>query len=114
MFYTFNQNDSGDSFHFNEGSGITHFVIIEATDLAHAMARASEIGLYFDGVRNGIDCACCGDRWSEPWKDDGEDVPLVYGEPPEEYEYGWMEAGKETAIHYAGGSIEWVGSKRRG
>ena len=24
-------------------------------------------GVYFDGVREGIDCPCCGDRWSRAY-----------------------------------------------
>ena len=28
-----------------------------------ADTRAEKFGIYFDGVKNGQDCDCCGDRW---------------------------------------------------
>ena len=31
---------------------------------------AEDIGLYFDGVEQGMDCSCCGDRWYRAWEDD--------------------------------------------
>lgn len=45
-----------------------------------ANARAKGIGLYFDGVDDGRDCECCGDRWYEKWSDsDGQaEEPTVY------------------------------------
>lgn len=37
------------------------------------------IGLYFDGVHNGPDCHCCGDRWSAKseynWSSKGQEEP---------------------------------------
>ena len=30
-----------------------------------ANTKACDIGIYFDGVANGADCECCGDRWRE-------------------------------------------------
>lgn len=58
-FYHFSQNNSGGSFDFDENSGITHHVVIEANSADHASARAQDIGIYFDGVRDGVDCGCC-------------------------------------------------------
>lgn len=57
--YEFYQNNSGGSF---TPPGRT--VWIEAVSTIHANERALDIGIYFDGVNNGVDCDCCGDRWS--------------------------------------------------
>lgn len=38
-------------------------VWIEAESAAEANRLAQYNGLYFDGVDDGIDCDCCGDRW---------------------------------------------------
>ncbi|MBR7654821.1 hypothetical protein KCX83_21225 [Brucella oryzae] len=114
-FWTFNQNNSGGSFDFDEDAGITHFTIVEAKDMQHAISRAKEIGIYFDGCDAGIDCPCCGDRWYEPWKDDGDEAPTVYGQNVREnggYANsigGWMQDGKEICIHPLTGPLEWYG-----
>jgi len=109
QFYTFNQNNSGGSFDYSEHSGITHYVIIEAQDLEHAVKRAEDIGLYFHGVVSGQDCECCGDRWYEPWSDEGTDEPRVYDKHPSEYERSrfFKKEEKEIAVHYLDGRIEW-------
>jgi hypothetical protein len=108
-FYTFDQNNSGGSFEYNERSGITHYVIIEAHDLKHAMSRAEDIGIYFHGVASGQDCECWGNRWYEPWDDKGTEEPQVYDEHPSKKEpSGFFKKGqKEIAIHYLDGHIEW-------
>lgn len=108
-FYTFNQNNSGGSFDYDEQSGITHYVIVEARDLKDAVSRAEDIGIYFNGVYEGFDCDCCGDRWYEPYTDEGSDEPEVYGEHPSKKKpSGFFKNGqKEIAIHYLDGRIEW-------
>src|SRR6185436_6453216 len=83
-FYHYSQNNSGGRFSVQEAEGITHHVIIEASDAAHANRRAESIGLYFDGCENDQDCSCCGDRWSRAY-DPGDTVPLLYGSPPESH-----------------------------
>lgn len=112
MFYTFNQNNSGGSFDFDDERGITQYVIIEADNLDEALTIAESIGLYFDGVENDLDCPCCGDRWYKPWGADSPDeVPTLYGKPAEEYKpYRWREIskGKDIAIHYKDGTIKWL------
>lgn len=114
-FYEFSQNNSGGSFDFDEAAGITHHVVIEADDLPRAVYRAERIGLYFDGVDLGRDCECCGDRWSKPWSDDGAAEPMFYGKPVSEATSfsAWMPEGKEIAVHYADGRIEWYGVQKR-
>lgn len=62
-FYEYSQNNSGGS--FDEEMG--HSVFIEAATAEEANDRAEGMGIYFNGVENGRDCPCCGDRWSTPW-----------------------------------------------
>ena len=94
-FYTFHQNNSGGSFIKNDK--LDEFVVIEANDYKHANERATEIGLYFSGVRAGIDCDCCGDRWAEQYDEDGTESPEIYGETVD------ASGEKEnTKIHYLG------------
>lgn len=118
-FFHFSQNNSGGSFVFSQEQGITHHVVIEAEDATDANVIAIMKGLYFDGCSTGQDCSCCGDRWSkvgEYSSDAGDEVPTLYGEPlgqpkPESkfsfMSKGWMDAGRETAVHYADGRVEW-------
>ena len=37
---------------------------IEAKSAEQANQLAEQHGIYFDGVERGIDCDCCGDRWT--------------------------------------------------
>ncbi|MYR43102.1 hypothetical protein [Streptomyces sp. SID5910] len=110
MFFEFNQNNSGGGFDFDAERGITHHVIVEADDAAHANYRAERIGLYFDGDG---DCACCGYRWSEQWAaDKGDEVPSIYGEAVQDYDfrYRWMGADRpEAYVHFADGRVQGYG-----
>ena len=109
MFFTYNQNNSGGSFVFDERRGITHYVIIEAADAREANYRAERIGLYFDGEG---DCPCCGDRWYEAWSDDeGDAVPSIYGEPIQDFdfEFKWMGDRPEAFVHFADGHFRGYG-----
>lgn len=105
-FFNFHQNNSGGSFDLDEAAGITAYVIVEAADYDTAVAKAEEIGLYWGGVESGQDCECCGDRWSTPWGG-GTEVPLIYGRPVAEYGGRWMPEGKNVAVHFADGTVEW-------
>lgn len=81
--FTYRQNNSGGSFH--ECTGIGVCVIVEARDAEHADQRATEIGVYFDGVDDGLDCPCCGDRWYRKYPyETGDDCPSIYGTPLDE------------------------------
>ena len=60
-FYEFSQNNSGGYFDVDEK--ICHRLFIEAESEGEAIKKAEIIGVYFDGVDNGMDCECCGDRW---------------------------------------------------
>lgn len=110
-------NNSGGGFDFDAAKGISHHVIIEASNKAAADARAQEVGLYFDGVETGQDCECCGDRWGSPYDDEVHEDPKVYGEvvtpysafPAEDekhrYSIKWMKGEPEGFIHYLDGKI---------
>lgn len=81
MFYTFNQNNSGGSFIIDSVSA--PYVIIEASCANQANELAEIMGLYFNGVDEGMDCECCGDRWYPMWDDErGTEKPEVYGSEP--------------------------------
>lgn len=115
-FYEFRQNNSGGSFEIDERAGISVLVIVEAENLSDAIDRAENIGLYFDGCEKGMDCPCCGDRWYEPWKDEGTDVPTHYDEPLAlaedaafmtlgKWGIAWAGDKPEGYIHYANGQV---------
>lgn len=83
MWYTYNQNNSGGRFDYDEMNGISHYVIVEADSPSDADRRAENIGIYFDDDYS-IDCSCCGTRWGQAW-DDGDEVPSIYSESVVDY-----------------------------
>jgi hypothetical protein len=112
QFFTFHQNNSFGTFEYDKEKGITCTVIIEVVDADDSVNRAENIGLYFEGVSDGSDCPCCGDRWSRPRSDDGTEVPEYYGEDvrrelsnkPLRF---LKDDQQEIAVHYLDGRIEW-------
>jgi len=124
-FWHFSQNNSGGRFVFEPENGISHHVVIEAMNAREARVRAQDIGLYFDGVRSGMDCSCCGDRWSEPWMDDdGKAEPAVYGHdvsklpkamPRESIGIKWIKGGPEGYVHFLDGTFKpfWTEKPRK-
>lgn len=62
--YEYRQNNTGGTFVNNEQVSIC--VLIVADNVWEANHIADTIGIYFNGVQAGRDCACCGDRWSDP------------------------------------------------
>ena len=74
-FFEFCQNNTGGSFDVDEN--LTHRVLIEAEDYDEAIRFAEGLGMYWNGVENGMDCPCCGDRWYKP--SDGKEFPFKYG-----------------------------------
>jgi hypothetical protein len=114
MFYEYHQNNSGGVFTYDAKNGISTTVIIEADSAEEANTRAREIGLYFDGVDAGSDCACCGDRWYPAWEA-GTESPSHYGEPlviennaveKRPSSVNWMGSHASFFIHYKDGRIE--------
>lgn len=87
------------------------FVIVEAETATQADDRAEASGyVYFDGVSDGRDCECCGDRWSRAWVSDGEDEPLIFGDPVLEYE-PWRNG--EALLVYADGRQTTIQLRRK-
>ena len=74
-FYTFSQNNSGGDFIVDDD--VAEYVIIEADNGNEALNIAENVGLYFNGVSEGIDCSCCGDRWSTCYSK--YDEPMIWG-----------------------------------
>lgn len=103
MFYEFRQNNSGGSFELDKKRGISTLVIVEADSKEDACRRAERIGIYFDGCESGIDCSCCGDRWSEPYDEKGTKVPCWYGTPLNKAKFGLVWQKPEVFIHYKSG-----------
>jgi hypothetical protein len=60
-FYEFSQNDSGGSFVTDDK--LCHRLFIEAESEDAATKIAEDLGCYWNGVEEGYDCECCGDRW---------------------------------------------------
>ena len=60
-FYEFYQNNSGGHYQKN----MPHKIYIQAPNAEVANSLAEAEGAYFNGVSDGIDCDCCGDRWSK-------------------------------------------------
>ncbi len=75
-FYRFRQNNSGGSFKIDKKKGIGTNVFIEASSYEDANERAEEIGLYFYGCDKGVDCNCCGDRWSKAYNNTANDYDV--------------------------------------
>jgi hypothetical protein len=79
-FFTFSQNNSG-------GVDIgPRYIIIQARNADWANDLALDHGIYFDGVRRGYDCDCCGDRWSRADEGDATDVPEIWGDPAADWD----------------------------
>lgn len=97
-FFCFDQNNSGGVFHINDEQGISPIVWVEAFDVHEAIERAKDIGIYFNGVQDGWDCECCGDRWNEPWNDEGESSSSVNN-----HFSSWHDT---VYVHRADGTIE--------
>ena len=89
-FYHFRQNNSGGRFAVNNDVDV--HVLIEANSAEEANSIAESKGIYFHGVEDGMDCDCCGDRWSAVDESDGELFPHHYGRQIQDDEKG-------TVIH---------------
>lgn len=97
-FFHFRQNNSGGR--LVRDNDVDKHVIIEASDALGASLRARDIGIYFDGVYRGLDCDCCGDRWTRQL--DGTPTPQIYGEALEFIKLKLRPNDKlNVVIHYA-------------
>lgn len=69
--FEFSQNNSGGSFIINDK--VCHRLFIEAESFSDAVEKAEDLGCYWNGVAEGRDCPCCGDRWDK-WNDNPIDI----------------------------------------
>lgn len=101
-FFMFSQNNSGGNFVVNKEKGVAHYVIIEAKDAEAANKKALALGLYFNGVAEGKDCGCCGDRWCETNDSESADYPHIYGVDVSNgiYETTFLPFAEKAFIHY--------------
>jgi hypothetical protein len=60
-FYEYSQNNTGGSFVTDDK--LCHRLFIEANSSTEADEIAEGFGCYWNGVDEGSDCPCCGDRW---------------------------------------------------
>ena len=96
-FYRYRQNNSGGS--FDREMGLS--VFIEAATVEEANDRAEGMGIYFNGVENGSDCECCGDRWSTPWNEDASTREELAAEVKSDIEYA-QSWGLPVLVLFAG------------
>ena len=103
--YLFYQNNSGGRFVVNDN--VCHRLFIEAESNDDAINTAEGIGCYWSGVALGIDCPCCGDRWSN-YDAQPIEIPKQYG-VVEEYAQHLADAYRtttpDTRIFYANGDV---------
>lgn len=94
-FYLFLQNNSGGGYDRTDKLDVG--TVIEARTADEANERAESLGIYFDGVRDEIDCDCCGDRWSPVGEADALPLNVL------DSEYDWVTS---KIIHYLDGRVE--------
>jgi hypothetical protein len=115
--FEWSQNNSGGSFVVDKK--LCHRLFIEAEDEHAAEQKAFELGVYYDGCADGIDCNCCGDRWYSP---DELTFPLKYSDDitfitVEEYaqhladKYGWTTP--DARLFYANGTVKDIFTKKK-
>ena len=105
--YEFRQNNSGGDFIVDDK--VCHFLYIEADNFGKAVSIAESLGCYWNGVEKGIDCPCCGSRWSK-WDNQPIDFDDNNSKSIEEYaqkmssEYGWTYP--DARIYYKNGDVK--------
>jgi hypothetical protein len=85
--FRYHQNNSGGfvvdapTLNASEGyvEGFDIYIYASSKDEANRIAESK--GIYFDGVRKGRDCECCGDRWyMAGYPEPASEVQLAYEE----------------------------------
>ena len=102
-FYVFDQNNSGG--YWDKILGFK--VIIEAENPRQANKLAEVMGIYFNGVENGEDCECCGDRWHEVDEYDAIE-PENLAKELEDIKLRQKVWELSSTIRYANGKIKFV------
>lgn len=109
--YEYRQNNSGGFFNYDPKNGLSVKVYIEADSVREADERARSLGMYFDGVEDGADCSCCGNRWPSAEYGSTAKTPPEKNEPMAERTFysklnssvsniKWMKEGEaEVFVH---------------
>lgn len=96
FWFEFHQNNSGG--YYEEDENVCEFVYIQAHNAREAIEKAKRF------CDNSNSCRCCGDRWSFYVCDgDGTDAPMLYGEPLETYNSGFLL--KKAKLHKFDGTV---------
>lgn len=93
MYFTYGQNNSGGLF-----TGPAKYVIVWASSPALADRAAEDAGCYFDGCEIGMDCGCCGDRWSRSWEN-GTKTPMIYNKPAKSFTDSYTMDPEVPTVH---------------
>jgi len=107
--WRYSQNNSGGGFDARGG----YATYIHAPSASQADAIAENNGIYFDGVRDGSDCPCCGDRWSSAWSNEPDIEDCTVAELAEKIVAGdglkWAANWKlGIRIIDSGGKVHWL------
>ena len=104
--FEFNQNNSYGSFDVDDK--VCHRLFIEAESFDDAVEKAEELGCYWDGVDKGVDCPCCGDRWSK-WDDEPIDLERYKTEGYESLSHGILHFnGVEEYAQFLADKFGWT------
>jgi hypothetical protein len=112
-FYEWSQNNSGGTFYTDDK--ICHQIFIEADNYDEAEQKALDFGVYYNGVDDGYDCSCCGDRWVSG-KEINLEKPWIKEDNIEDYaqylanNYGWTKP--DIRIFYKSGEVKEVFTQR--
>lgn len=87
---------------FQKDDNLDEWVFIESRNADHADRVAQRLGVYFDGVSQGYDCKCCGNRWERASYSSYCSEPTIYSE------HVTLSEDRNWIVHYASGM------KRRG
>jgi len=102
MFYTYRQNNSAGWFQIDKRVNI--YVIIEA-DKCDVNDRAEQIGLYFDGCEQNLDCECCGDRWYRCHIGEGTETPTIYDDKIDSFVPVFDRKSHDVVCYFANGAV---------
>lgn len=108
MWYEYSQNNSGGNHVYDDNLGLSERVFVEADSAKEADEYAESIGIYFDGVDDGIDCDCCGDRWypQVSWygaEDEGRTLDELRETINTVLKYRWRTNGNAIYVHFKDG-----------
>jgi len=91
--YRYQQNNSGGAY-----SDPAVELFVEAPSEDEADERAETVGVYFDGGARGMDCSCCGDRWSRAWEVVASPTPRLTFGPTEDRTAACLPLGVDELI----------------